>query len=541
MSTTPLRHLACIGWLAIIAPATAQTTSQTGTPTTAHRDAEGTEQRTNDERPGPWDSDVGVYRVESGQSPATLATFPRAGVPSVARMKDGRLLAAFQHFPVDDSRAFDRVATSISADEGRTWSTPRPIEVRGLEDGLARPFDPTLVPLPDGRVRLYFTSNRSPDFRASVPQIYSAVSDDGVRFYFEPGIRFGVEGRIVIDCAVALHDGVFHLFAPDNGSADEFARGHDHGEPAPSGRAYHATSPDGLAFTRVADVSTDARNRWLGAAVVDGGTLAFFGTGPGPWPLVSADGVAWQRADSPVTVPGADPGATRLRDGSWLIVATTSPRDGTPSARRRHGAESPPLPPQHGAADRPTSIPQGDLHAGDVAPDFTLSDYDGKNPVTLSALRGEPVVLVFGSCSCPPFVRSVAAIEKLARQYGDKAHFVMVYIHEAHPTDGWALDGNQFQVKTPTTLAERCSLAKAFDDRIHVSFPIVVDTIGDDVASRYAPWPNRMYIIDGDGKIADAGTAGPQGTTESAKRGPQVLDRLLKQAPPAQRPKESAR
>jgi hypothetical protein len=36
--------------------------------------------------------------------------------------------------------------------------------------------------------------------------------------------------------------------------------------------------------------------------------------------------------------------------------------------------------------------------AGDMAPDFTLSDATGKSPVTLSQFRGErPVVLFFGS------------------------------------------------------------------------------------------------------------------------------------------------
>ena len=36
--------------------------------------------------------------------------------------------------------------------------------------------------------------------------------------------------------------------------------------------------------------------------------------------------------------------------------------------------------------------------AGDMAPDFTLYDVDGQNPVTLSSFRGKkPVALVFGS------------------------------------------------------------------------------------------------------------------------------------------------
>jgi len=39
----------------------------------------------------------------------------------------------------------------------------------------------------------------------------------------------------------------------------------------------------------------------------------------------------------------------------------------------------------------------GTVQAGDLAPDFTLPALDHKSEVTLAALRGKPVVLVFGS------------------------------------------------------------------------------------------------------------------------------------------------
>src|SRR5882672_9050581 len=53
----------------------------------------------NRNRPGPWDNDVLVFRVGTNGAPEKLKTFDRAGVPTLARLKDGRLLAAFQHFP----------------------------------------------------------------------------------------------------------------------------------------------------------------------------------------------------------------------------------------------------------------------------------------------------------------------------------------------------------------------------------------------------------------------------------------------------------
>jgi hypothetical protein len=329
-------------------------------------------------RPGPWDNDVLVYRVAPGGDPEKLATFERAGVPTVARLKDGRLLAAHQHFPQNDRSNFDMVAVRFSADEGRTWTAPQVIRVSGLPQGMRFPFDPTLVPLPDGRLRLYFTGNYGRTFQRSTPAIHSAISKDGVDYTYEPGVRFSVEGRVVIDCAAALHEGVFHLIVPDNGEAEEFLRppspvggeGRDEGagrpvrppprrEP-PGGNGYHALSRDGLKFECVADVKlTSSRNRWLGNLASDAGRLVFFGSGPGPWPVTSADGKNWQPAESATRIPGADPGAVKLRDGSWLLVVTGPPRPGTPSALQR-GDRPAPIPADAPNRRPPVRAPQSD-------------------------------------------------------------------------------------------------------------------------------------------------------------------------------------
>ena len=168
----------------------------------------------------------------------------------MARLKDGRLVAAHQHFPADNDADFDKVAVHFSSDEGRAWTPPQVIRVDGLPEGMRFPFDPTLVTLPDGRVRLYFTSLKGRRLEEDRPAIYSAVSSNSINFVFEPGVRFGVEGRPVIDCAVAWHDGVFHLFAPDNGAGvNPGAARREPGERLRESTGYHATSKDGLNFT----------------------------------------------------------------------------------------------------------------------------------------------------------------------------------------------------------------------------------------------------------------------------------------------------
>ena len=39
--------------------------------------------------------------------------------------------------------------------------------------------------------------------------------------------------------------------------------------------------------------------------------------------------------------------------------------------------------------------------------------------------------------------------------------------------------------------------------------PLVVDTIADEAMDAYRSWPERLYVIDGDGRIAYRGGKGP--------------------------------
>lgn len=305
------------------------------------------------DNPGaPGNRDILVYRVSRAGAVEKLATFAGGGAPTIARLNDGRIGIAHQHFPRDGRVNHDKMAVLFSGDDGKTWTAPQVIKVAGLPEGMPFAFDPTLVPLPDGRIRLYFTGNLSPPSGRGTPAIYSAVSPDCVNFTFEPGVRFDVAGRIIIDCAAVLHRGVFHLFVPDNDIGENPSQRPENEAAANrprEGAAYHATSTDGLNFTRVADLQIEGRRRWLGNAQSDGKLITFCGTGEGfnagsgdrPggafWMATSEDGQAWELVANP-PIGGGDPGAVKTRDGGMLVVVSGKPR---PQTSGRRGGSQP--------------------------------------------------------------------------------------------------------------------------------------------------------------------------------------------------------
>jgi hypothetical protein len=149
----------------------------------------------------------------------------------------------------------------------------------------------------------------------------------------------------------------------------------------------------------------------------------------------------------------------------------------------------------------------------DSAPDFTLKTSDGKAEITLSRLIGpRPLVLVFGSFTCGPFRSQAGNVEKLYGRYKDRANFLMVYVREAHPADGWRMESNdRFGVVTeqPKTYSERVEVARKCGRLLDLGFPMLVDSIDDRVGARYSGMPGRLYLIDRAGKIAFKSGRGP--------------------------------
>mgnify|MGYP001793794578 CR=1 FL=1 len=92
-------------------------------------------------------------------------------------------------------------------------------------------------------------------------------------------------------------------------------------------------------------------------------------------------------------------------------------------------------------------------HLGCKAYNCPVVSVDGKKCFRLlDQMKGSrPLVLNFGSASCPIFVERLKEFSQMAYEYRHVADFLIVYIAEAHPTDGW-----RFEVRT---MAPSVSLA----------------------------------------------------------------------------------
>lgn len=105
-------------------------------------------------------------------------------------------------------------------------------------------------------------------------------------------------------------------------------------------------------------------------------------------------------------------------------------------------------------------------------------------------------------------------MEECYKKYGDRVQFIAVYVREAHPTDGWREPGNDrvgISLLQPKNQNEREAVAAKCCSTLEITMPMVIDQMHDPVGHLYSGMPDRLYIIDRDGKVAYKGGRGPFG------------------------------
>jgi Iodothyronine deiodinase len=113
-------------------------------------------------------------------------------------------------------------------------------------------------------------------------------------------------------------------------------------------------------------------------------------------------------------------------------------------------------------------------------------------------------------------------LNEIYEAYKDRVEFILIYIREAHPSDGWQTPQNLYDdvvYSDPTSREERFEVAGACQVGLDLKLPFHIDTIDNEVEGKYIAEPIRLYVIDRDGVLRFNGAPGPQGFDTEAWEG----------------------
>ena len=113
--------------------------------------------------------------------------------------------------------------------------------------------------------------------------------------------------------------------------------------------------------------------------------------------------------------------------------------------------------------------------------------------------------------------------------------FFVVYIREAHASNSRRPD-RETNVKDPTTIGERLRVATTCREDLGLKLPMLIDDMRNSTDAAYSGWPDRLYLVDTQGKIAYRGDRGPRGFRTSELG--DAIQALLKKTPAKKRTPE---
>jgi hypothetical protein len=136
---------------------------------------------------------------------------------------------------------------------------------------------------------------------------------------------------------------------------------------------------------------------------------------------------------------------------------------------------------------------QSGPNSGEFAPDFHLPLVGGGH-FCLSEWRGrKPVLLQFGSITCPMTAGSRGGLMKLFRDFGTRVQFLTVYVREAHPGENYPHH---------TSLEQKMRHAQDWVTQDKIPWGVAVDSIDGATHRVYDEMPNSVYLIDRTGRVA---------------------------------------
>lgn len=145
------------------------------------------------------------------------------------------------------------------------------------------------------------------------------------------------------------------------------------------------------------------------------------------------------------------------------------------------------------------SLVLSDLHFSKTDPgpgeriiDFDLPTIDGGRFSSRDLATTAPVLMVFGSYTCPVTESAAPGLRDLEERFGDRVRIVMVNVREAHPGEN---------VPQPESSEQKQRNAARLRDLHDFAFEVAVDDIEGTLHRAMSPKPNSAYLLGSDGSI----------------------------------------
>ncbi|KAJ6661898.1 hypothetical protein lerEdw1_013069 [Lerista edwardsae] len=119
----------------------------------------------------------------------------------------------------------------------------------------------------------------------------------------------------------------------------------------------------------------------------------------------------------------------------------------------------------------------------------------------------------------------------MATRFADLADFLLVYIEEAHPSDGWVSSDAAYDIPRHQCLQDRLRAAQILQEGAP-GCPLAVDTMDNASSAAYGAYFERIYIIQ-EQRVMYQGGRGPEGykIAELHRWLDQYRSRLLQSGP----------
>ncbi len=135
---------------------------------------------------------------------------------------------------------------------------------------------------------------------------------------------------------------------------------------------------------------------------------------------------------------------------------------------------------------------KGSAAPGDLFPDFKVASTDGETILKEHFLGKRPLLVIFGSTTCPMTVSSIESLKRLHARFGDRVAFVTLNVREAHPAEN---------TPQPRTFEQKLAHARQLKQQFDIPWTVVTDDIDGTLHRALDTKPNAAYLMDVNGQL----------------------------------------